>query len=660
MKLNKQQVEAVKFKDGYGFVTAVPGSGKTRVLTERAVELLSNGVSPFNILCITFTNKAAREMRGRVERRLGKDASKLWISTFHSMGAKILRKEIAKVPHYSADFTIIDPDDQLAIIEKGAEALGYGVKNKKNKDGVDARYIMGAINAKKDMLTSDEEFKENHDPETCQIFDYYKQYLIRSNCMDFGDLLYILYLLLFHKKSVRRKYGKRFQYIMVDECQDLNYCQYEIVKMLAEEHNNLVLIGDCDQSIYRFRQADPKHVKRFLGEMEVNQLPLSYNYRSTKNIIRCAEAVIKNNSSRVSDKLDTVNEDGEFVSAVTFYDYMNESKWVANEIENLRTHKGYEYSDFALLYRTNAMSRSFEQDLRIRGIPCKVIGGKSFFDLVTVKTCINYLQFYLNPNNVLAFHKIINKPRRSIAAEITNTIEKYCFNHGCTIIEAIENIDSIDIDKIGAKRRAALSHFYDVMKQQEDLSGPIFPIAERIFNDSGLVDYFEQLDSSSKKSDKQGRSGSAEIYQSFMTMIKEWDNANGGGIAGFLEHINLQTSNDQVDESDCVKLMTLHTSKGLEFPVVFVVAVEEDLIPHKFSLESQDPEDVEEERRLFYVGMTRAKKLLYLTTCKKRATYGKIDMRVPSRFLHEAKRGGAIVSVAGDENTYGGGYERYR
>lgn len=659
MRLNEQQTKAVKFKDGYGFVTAVPGSGKTRVLTERAVDLLNSGVSPYNILCITFTNKAAKEMGKRVEKRVGKDiSSKIWISTFHSMGAKILRKEVAKIPHYTSSYTIIDPDDQKAIVEKGAETLGYAVKGRGKKGGIDAYVVMNAINAKKDKLLNDAEFKENQDTETCQIFDYYKEYLLKSNCMDFGDLLYIFYLLLLHKKSIRRKYAKRFQYIMVDECQDLNYCQYEIVKMLAEEHHNLVLIGDCDQSIYRFRQADPKHVKQFLGERDVSELPLSYNYRSTRSIVRCAEALIKNNTSRVSGKLDTVNEDGEFVTAVNFYNYFNESKWVADKIDEICNDK-YQYSDFAILYRTNAMSRSFEQDLRMKGIPCKVIGGKSFFDLVTVKTCINYLQFYLNPNNVLAFHKIINKPRRSVASEITNTIEQYCFDNECTIIDALGKIDEIKIAKIGAKRRQTLADFHEVMKQQEDPAGAILPIAERIFRDSGLIEYFDNMSASPTKSKKEGKSSSIEIYNSFMLMIEEWDNTHGGDLSSFLEHINLQTSNDLVDDSNCVKLMTMHTSKGLEFPVVFIVGVEDGYIPHKFSLETQDPEDVEEERRLFYVGMTRAKKLLYLTYSTKRATYGNLENKFPSRFLKEAKKSGAIMCLAGDtQNNMA--YEKYK
>jgi len=624
----------------------------TRVLTERTVELINSGVSPQNILCITFTNKAAREMKERIEKRVKEDvATKLWVSTFHSMGAKILRKEVDKVPHYTSDFTIIDPDDQKTVIERGIEALDLVAKGKgkKKNAGIDVWNVVSMIGAKKDKLQNDADFKEEHDPQTCQLFDFYKEYLIKSNCMDFGDLLYILYLLLLHKKSVTKKYATRFKYIMVDECQDLNFCQYEIVKMLSSVHKNLVLIGDCDQSIYRFRQADPKNVTKYLGEKDVKQLPLSYNYRSTGHIIRSAEAVIKNNSSRVSGKLETVNENGEFAESVKFNNHLNESRWVAQKIRELRGSSKYDYSDFAILYRTNAMSRLFEQDLRMNRIPCKVIGGKSFFDLVVVKICINYLQFYLNPNNVLAFHKVINRPRRSIATEITNTIEKYCFDNKCTILEALENIDSIDIERIGNKRRCALSDFYSLMKRQEEVDGPIYPIAERIFRDSGLVEHFEEMSHArSDKEKKEGRSSATDTFASLMSMLKEWDEQNGGNLRLFLEYINLQTSNDQVDESNCVKLMTMHTSKGLEFPVVFIVAAEDGFMPHKFSLDTHDPEDLEEERRLFYVAMTRAKKNLYITYSLSRMLYGSTERKYPSRFLGEAKRSGSILEIAGD------------
>lgn len=653
MNLNPQQQKAVKYREGYGFVTAVPGSGKTRVLTERAVDLLEDGVAPEQILCITFTNKAANEMRSRVKDRLGaRLAKKLWISTFHSMGAKILRQEISKVPHYTSSFTIIDTDDQITILEKGAEELGYDVKSKKNKKGVNVRDVVTAINSKKDKLMTDEEFSDAYDEVTVQLFNFYKDYLIKSNCMDFGDLLYILYLLLKHKKSVCRKYSKRFKYIMVDECQDLNYCQYEIIKMLAQEHENLVLIGDCDQSIYRFRQADPKHVKNYLDERKVDLLPLSFNYRSTKNIIRCADAVIKNNTSRVSDKLETVNEDGDYVKVATFGYSSLEDKWVAEEIASLCETKDFEYGDVAILYRTNAMSRTFEQSLRMAHIPCKVIGGRSFFDLVVVKTCLNYLSFYENPNNILAFHKIINKPRRSIATEMVNRIEQYCLEHKMNIVDALKNIDDLDIKSIGKKRKEELRQFQQALEKKPDDTS-LVKVAERIFNDSGLINYIEELNSTTQSGDvMRGRSSAMEIYDSFMDMLYEWESSEGGSVAKFLEYINLQTSNDDVDNSNSVKLMTLHTSKGLEYPVIFIVGAEEGVVPHKFSLDTNDPEDVEEERRLFYVGMTRAKKNLIITHSENRTSYRGMEKRFPSRFIKEAKMSGSIVTEKKMYETY--------
>ncbi|MFW5890602.1 MAG: ATP-dependent helicase [bacterium] len=651
MNLNPQQKKAVNYRNGYGFVTAVPGSGKTRILTERTVALLREGVPPENILCITFTNKAANEMKKRIKNSIGSRAAKrLWISTFHSMGAKILRSEIAKVPHYDSNFTIIDADDQKSIIERGADELGYKVKTRNNKKGIDVREIISKISYKKDKLLTDDEFAEENDEITVQLFQFYKDYLLRSNCMDFGDLLYILYLLMKHKKSVLRKYSRRFQYIMVDECQDLNFCQYEIIKMLSQEHGNLVLIGDCDQSIYRFRQADPKHVQKYLSEKEVDLLPLSFNYRSTKKIVKCAESVIKNNKSRVSDNLETINEEGDYVKLIYFNHSMEEDKWVASEINKICNTGQYNYGDIAILYRTNATSRNFEQSLRMNHIPCKVIGGKSFFDLVVVKTCLNYLEFYNNPNNILAFHKIINKPRRSIATEMVNRIEKYCLDNKIHIIDALKNIDDLNIPSIGDKRKEQLSEFQRSMEKKPD-DNSILEIAERIFKDSGLIDYIDELDSKYTKSDNlKGRSSPLDIYDSFMEMLQEWDKSENGSLDSFLEFINLQTTNDEVDNSDSVKLMTLHTSKGLEYPVVFIVGIEEGMIPHKFSIETGDPEDIEEERRLFYVGMTRAEKQLYLTSSLSRSFYRNTEKSKTSRFINEAKMSGSIISQRHESN----------
>lgn len=643
MDLNSQQKKAVKYRNGYGFVTAVPGSGKTRVLTERTMDLLNDGVLPENILCITFTNKAANEMKSRIRKKIGdKLVKNLWVSTFHSMGAKILREEVSKIPHYTSSFSIIDSDDQISILEKGAEELGYIVKNKKNKNGVDLKEVLNCINKKKDMVWSDEEFSSNYDEITVRLFNYYKKYLIQSNCMDFGDLLYILYLLLKHKGSILKKYSSRFKYIMVDECQDLNYCQYQIVKMLSKHNGNLVLIGDCDQSIYRFRQADPKHVLNYLSECKVDLLPLSYNYRSTKHIINCANSVIKNNSSRVSESLETVNGYGDYVKSISFDHSLMEDRWISEEISRLHA-SGYDYGDMAILYRTNSMSRNFEQSLRMMNIPCKVVGGKSFFDLVVVKTCLGYLSFYENPNNILAFHKIINRPRRSVATEMVNRIEKYCLENNMNIIDALKNIDDINIRSIGEKRKEQLKQFQCALEKKEE-DANLVQIAERIFSESGLIEYIEELNSSSQSGNiHAGKSSAMDIYDSFMLMLQEWQENQGGSLSKFLEYINLQTSNDEVDASNSVKLMTMHTAKGLEYPVVFIVGSEEGIIPHKFSIDTNDIEDLEEERRLFYVAMTRAKNLLYITNCQKRSSYGGSETKFPSRFIKEAKLSGSVI-----------------
>jgi DNA helicase-2/ATP-dependent DNA helicase PcrA len=434
---------------------------------------------------------------------------------------------------------------------------------------------------------------------------------------------------------------------MVDECQDLNFCQYQIVHQLASVHKNLMLIGDCDQSIYRFRQADPSHVMNYLKGEEVEMLPLSFNYRSTKSIIRCADAVIKRNASRVSEKLETENSDGEFVKLINFGHYSGESKFVADEIQSL-IRSGYKASDVAILYRTNASSREFEQALRMRGIDCKIIGGRSFFDLQVIKTCIHYLQFYSNPNNSLSFHKVINKPRRSIANEMVNRIEEYCFDNECCVITALEEIDEIKIKSFGKKRKHEIHKFYEALRPKSgDEDMPLRDLAERIYKDAGLLDYFNDLATKGKGEADRGKSSALDLYDSFMTMLSEWDKKDKGtrSLDKFLEFINLQTSNDDSDTGDSVKMMTMHTSKGLEFPVVFIVGVEEGTIPHKFSLQTNMKEDVEEERRLFYVGMTRAEEKLYVTNCSKRMLWGSLYEAKPSRFIDEMKSSGAVTTL---------------
>ena len=377
--------------------------------------------------------------------------------------------------------------------------------------------------------------------------------------------------------------------------------------------------------------------------MDVEKLPLTFNYRSTKKILKCAEALIHHNSSRVAEQLDTTNKTGEDVELYYFENGEQEADWVGGEIEWLCRHAGYRPSDIAILYRVNSISRAFEQSLRMRGINCKVVAGRSFFDYDVVKTAIGYLQFYANHNNVMAFCKIINKPRRKIAEEIVNHIEEYCFDNKCDLMSALRNIDSIKIKDIGTKRKESLVSFRDAMEVNEKEDVDLLSTSIRIFKETGFLDYVEEMDIKKRTSARTGSSSHMQIYDSFIDMIAEWQKKNpNDGLDDFLQYINLQTSSDsEEDGEESVKLMTMHSSKGLEYPVVFVVNVEEGTIPHKFSLEGSE-EDLEEERRLFYVGMTRAEKLLYLTCASKRMTWGRYDKKKPSRFLTEIKKSGAL------------------
>ena len=635
MQLNEQQKAAINFKKGNAFVTSVPGSGKTTMLTSRAISLLKDGVHPQNILCITFTNKAANEMKNRIVNSIG-DASiskHMWIKTFHSLAANILRKDCDSLG-YIRDFTILDVDDQKTIMKKGADDLGFKVQNKKNRNGVDINKLLSKISYKKDTLESDEKFFERVSEDEAHIYNYYEEYLTNSNSMDFGDLLLNLHYLFNNNENVLKKYSKRFEYIMVDECQDLNVCQYEIAKMISSYHNNLMFIGDIDQSIYKFRQADPKNIQNFIKQNEVTTLPLSYNYRSSKKILKCAENLINNNDDRIKMNLNTLNDNGDNVKIIYSKNHKDESKYVAEEIRNLKNKYQYKWSDFAILYRTNTLGRDFEQQLRSNSIPCRVIGGTSFFDFKVVKICLNYLQLYSNPYNTLAFNKVINKPRRSIDEKTLSYIEKYCFKNRLTIVEALEDIDIIDIANIGPKRKKELRKFHQVMKVDENKDNNLYNTAKRIFEDSGLYDFILSLDGSDANKNK-SVGNNEEVYESFMDMLADWDEGEKGGLDSFLEYINLQTNNDKVDNQNSVKLMTMHTAKGLEFPAVFVVCAEEGFVPHQFSIDSGLKDEIEEERRLFYVAMTRAKKHLYTTFSQNRMQFGKLKPRNVSRFIKE-------------------------
>jgi len=652
MQLNKQQEKAVAFKDGYSFITSCPGSGKTRVLTERTIKLLNDGVFPENILCITFTNKAANEMKSRIEKVVGPHITKrLWVSTFHSMGAKILRNEVVELkPHYKANFTILDASDQETILKKGAESICLKTKSNKDKSGVDIGMVLSKINYKKDTLQSDDEFAEKNDINVCQLYKFYKDYLKSNNCMDFGDLLCVTYRLLLKRDHVRNKYSDRFHYIMVDECQDLNYCQYEVVKLLSKNHNNLMLIGDCDQSIYRFRQADPTNVLSFVKECQADTIALSLNYRSTKNILDCASTLINHNTNRISEKLYTINDFGDNVKVYGFSYSLQEEDWIANQIKTLVKDK-YSYKDIAILYRTNIMSRGIEQKLRYSKIPCKVVNGSGFFEYVVVKLCINYLRFYANPKNSIAFNKIVNCPRRSIADEMVNRLSEYCVNNNCTLMEALSNLDYINIKSIGGKRKEELKKFFKIMSVNEENDTSLIKIAERIFKDSGLYEYIENISNTTQPGDVvRGISSALDIYSSFMTMVKEWSAGESGDINEFLEYINLQTDTDDIKDENKVKLMTMHSAKGLEFPVVIIAGADNGIIPHKYALTSDDPDDIEEERRLFYVAITRAQDKLFITQSQCRPSYNGPIYYDKSMFLNEIHKSKYVDFVYMDNN----------
>ena len=631
--MNDKQAEAVQTTEGPLLIMAGAGSGKTRVLTHRIAYLIDEKmINPWNILAITFTNKAAREMRERAM-ALNPATSETLIATFHSMCVRILRREADHIG-YNRNFTIIDPGEQRTLMKRILKNLNLDPK-KWNE-----RAILGTIsNAKNDLLDEVAYEHQAGDMYTQIVAKCYKAYqeeLRRSEAMDFDDLIMMTLRLFDKNPDVLAYYQQRYQYIHVDEYQDTNHAQYQLVKLLASRFKNICVVGDADQSIYGWRGADMQNILDFEKDYpEAKVVLLEENYRSTKKILQAANEVIKNNRNRRPKKLWTQNDDGEQIVYYRANDERDEAVFVASTIDNIIREEGKNFKDFAVLYRTNAQSRTIEEALLKSNIPYTMVGGTKFYSRKEIRDVISYLNLIANPADNISFERVVNEPKRGVGPGTLEKIRTFAYEQNMSLLDASANIM---LSPIKGKAAQGVYDFANmILNLRDQLDGlSITEAVEAVLDKSGYLDAL----SMQQTLESQAR---IENIEEFMSVTKNFDETNTDGtedetgvdrLGRFLNDLALIADTDDGDmEVAEVTLMTLHAAKGLEFPVVFLIGMEEGVFP--LSRASEDPEELEEERRLAYVGITRAEEILFLTNANTRTLFGKTSYNRPSRFLRE-------------------------
>lgn len=626
--LNDRQCEAVKHTEGPLLITAGAGSGKTKVLTCRIAHLLELGVAPYRILAITFTNKAAKEMKERVTNLVGAQADSIWLSTFHSFCAKLLRFEVDGFYGYTRNFTIYDSSDQLVLVKDCLKKLNLDDKQ------FMPRSVLGTISSAKNVLMDAKAFaakaSDFYEQKVADVYALYQEKLRENNAVDFDDLLFLAVRLLQEKEDVREKYQSRFQYILVDEYQDTNHAQYALTKILAARWRNICVVGDADQSIYAWRGADIRNIIDFTRDYpDAASIKLEQNYRSTKTILHAANAVIDNNESRPKKTLWTENPAGNKIIHYQAQTEHDEADYIAGVIYNRHEISHEPYGDMAILFRTNAQSRVLEEKLMRYAIPYTMVGGTKFYDRKEIKDVLAYLRLLYNPEDSLSLTRIINVPKRNIGATTMEHVAAYAEEQGISLFEALSSTDEIPVTK---RARTSLENFaamiFDLLN---DIEGKdVLSLIETVIKQTG---YGDMLDKEAEH-DPQGESRKENVGE-FLSVAKDYMDSNpDGNLQDFLENVALVSDVDDFESSDSkVTLMTLHAAKGLEFPVVFLTGLDEGLFPHSRTL--MDPAQVEEERRLAYVGITRAERQLYVTNAVTRTMYGRISAYMPSRFLAE-------------------------
>ena len=625
--LNKEQQQAVQHTEGPLLILAGAGSGKTKVLTVRIAHLLGQGVNPYEILAITFTNKAAKEMKSRVEGLVGDVANRIWLSTFHSFCAKFLRFELDNFLGYNSNFTIYDTSDSQAVIKAALKAL--------NLD--DKYYLVGAMigaisDAKNKLLFASDFRKQARDfyqQKVADVYEYYERELRKNNALDFDDLLLVAVKLLQSNEAVLDKYSKRFRYVMIDEYQDTNHAQYLLAKLLASHWKNIAVVGDADQSIYAWRGADIQNILDFEKDYpNCTSIKLEQNYRSTKIILDAANAVIENNEGRPKKNLWTDKTEGAKIQHFTAQSEHEEAAFIGDTIAKKHDIHGVPYGDMAILYRTNAQSRVLEEALIKRALPYTMVGGTKFYDRKEIKDVLAYLRVLYNPFDDLSLLRIINVPKRSIGATTVAKLQDYARANGTSLFMTLTQLHLVDTIK--GKTKEKLEEFgiliFTLVAEMEDKT--VLDILESILDRTG---YLAQLEESTDPQDQ----ARAENIGELLSVAKDFQDTNPNGtVEDFLEQVALVNDVDSFEQEESkVTLMTLHAAKGLEFPIVFLGGLEEGLFPHSRTL--MNPEEIEEERRLAYVGITRAEKELYISNATTRTVFGRTSSYLPSRFIDE-------------------------
>lgn len=625
-ELNDKQKEAVLATEGPCLVIAGAGSGKTKVLTHKIAYLISEkGIKPYNILAITFTNKAASEMKQRVEKLVGDVAQEMWMGTFHSICVRILRRFIDRIG-FDTSFLIFDTSDQKTVVKECLKAL-----NIDDKAFSDRSVLSEISNAKNEMLTPKAyqtkyagEFRKE---KIGQVYELYQKRLRENNAIDFDDIINYTIEILSENPDVLQYYTEKFKYVLVDEYQDTNKAQFTLVTILASRYGNITVVGDNDQGIYSFRGADISNILNFEKDFPGTKIiKLEQNYRCTGNILKAANAVIKHNENKYEKKLWTENEEGCLPCLYQAEDEYDEANYIVKQIEHLKTEEYLKPKDFVILYRMNAQSRAIEDILRRENIPYKIVGGLKFYERKEIKDAIAYLRLIYNIADNLSLKRIINEPKRGIGKTSLDKIQEISDKTGTSMYEIIKHAEEYDLNRVKANSDEFINLIEELRLKREELS--ISELLKEVLKKSGYTKVLELENSVEAETRMQN-------LEEFLTVAIEFEEESADNtLAEFLESITLTSDIDEMqDEENSVTLMTLHSAKGLEFPVVFLVGMEEGIFPGYKSI--GEPRELEEERRLFYVGITRAKQFLHLTCAKHRTIFGSTSYNAVSRFIKE-------------------------
>ena len=630
-KLNEQQKEGVFTTEGAVLILAGAGSGKTGVLTHRIAHLIDDlGVNSYNILAITFTNKAAKEMKERVDRLVGMGADSAWIMTFHAACVRILRRYICRIG-YDNNFTIYDTDDQKSVIKDILKRKNLDPKQYKD------RTILSVIsNAKDNLISPDDMYQSSggnyNTMKTAEIYREYQEQLKKNNAVDFDDLIGLTVKLFNEDKEVLRYYQERFRYIMVDEYQDTNRAQFNLIRLLAGGHGNLCVVGDDDQSIYKFRGADINNIldfEKYFNDAKI--IKLEQNYRSTQKILDVANEVIKNNAGRKDKRLWTSVKDGTKVIFNVYENGYEEARGIAEDIAHRHLHDRKDYSDFAILYRTNAQSRSLEEKLIEKNIPYRIYGGINFYARREIKDILAYLKTIDNARDDLAVKRILNVPKRGIGAASVAKVDDYAYENDITFYVALRQAKEVPGLQRAVSKVEGFVTQIEVLKSKSQYIG-VGKLIEEIIETVGYSDYID----AESESDEQATERRQNIDELISKAVQYEETVDEPSLSGFLEEVALVADIDNLDENnDMVSLMTIHSAKGLEFPIVYLAGMEDGLFPSYMSISTGDESDIEEERRLCYVGITRAKETLIMSAARMRTVRGETQMNRTSRFVRE-------------------------